>query len=242
MRKIMLTRGMSAMVDDEDFEWLNQYKWYAGASDKKFYAVRKGRKIDGILYKIPIYMHRQILKLTRDDELMADHVNGNGLDNRRLNLRKCSYRENNINKILCFDGQSSTFRGVSHIIEHHCWKAEIDNHFIGHYLTEGEAAYYYNEQAKIRHGEFAVLNDLSGLSINLTPRRNRKTPYKGIRFNKRDKMWYARIMQNRKEIYIGCYKDAVSAAIAYNEKAIELHGDKARLNTIRSNALEQYDQ
>ena len=83
MKTIALTQGKSALVDDEDFPVVSQHKWCA--HKKKgyiFYAVRRsGKKF--------VYLHNQIM-----GGLRVDHVNGDGLDNRRCNLRFASHPEN----------------------------------------------------------------------------------------------------------------------------------------------------
>ena len=82
---IELTQGKLAIVDDEDFESVNQFKWYAIRGKTTYYAQRsiqrKGKRSS-------IYMHRLILDTPFDMD--SHHINGNGLDNRRCNLRVCS--------------------------------------------------------------------------------------------------------------------------------------------------------
>lgn len=86
MKEILLTQNQVALVDDADFEWLSQWKWYAIWSPgiKGFYAVRRGRLPDG--RRSLIRMHRQILGLDMADKRQGDHVNHDTLDNRRENL------------------------------------------------------------------------------------------------------------------------------------------------------------
>lgn len=96
MRTIPLTQGKVAIVDDSDYEWLNQVKWYLKYVDEnRFYAARH-RKIKG--EKKTIYMHRAIMAGDLDaiglDSKEVDHRNRNRLDNRRENLRICSKKEN----------------------------------------------------------------------------------------------------------------------------------------------------
>lgn len=88
MKKLPLSQGKFALVDDEDFEWLNQWKWCAAKSKKFVYAVRKVKK------KM-LYLHRFITSAPKGK--VVDHLNHDTLDNRRTNLRVCSYRENNLN-------------------------------------------------------------------------------------------------------------------------------------------------
>jgi hypothetical protein len=85
---IELTKGMRTLVDDEDHEWLSQWKWQAHKSSTLWYAVRTGT----------IRMHRLILGLEKSDKRVVDHLNKDSLDNRRANLRICTIHENNIYK------------------------------------------------------------------------------------------------------------------------------------------------
>lgn len=96
MKKIPLTRGLSATVDDKDFSELNRHKWYAMWSKctKSFYAVRKSPRSDG--HKT-IIMARVILGLT-DRNIKGDHINHDTLDNRRANLRPATASQNTQNR------------------------------------------------------------------------------------------------------------------------------------------------
>jgi hypothetical protein len=101
MKQIPLTRGKIAFVDDADFEWLNQWKWYASKDRKgKFYA---RRKVHVMGKKITVQMHREILD--PGPGVMTDHRDGSGLNNQRHNLRTCNHQQNNMNR--------NTTRGAS---------------------------------------------------------------------------------------------------------------------------------
>jgi hypothetical protein len=94
MKEIQLTQGKVAIVDDEDFEYLNQWKWHAIKSINTYYAVRcswiNGKDHTRIMHRI--IMNNPINK-------SIDHINHNGLDNRKENLRICTCRENSINRL-----------------------------------------------------------------------------------------------------------------------------------------------
>lgn len=98
MRKIPLTQGQFALVDDEDYAELAQFKWYAAWAPKMwgFYAVRKVRLPGG--RQRTESMHRRIVGLKYGDRLQVDHRNHDTLDNRRANLRAVTNRENNENR------------------------------------------------------------------------------------------------------------------------------------------------
>lgn len=96
-KKIPLTQNQFAIVDDEDFEWLNQWKWCADWNShiQNFYAVRMSKSINGKCHKI--YMARKILGLKDDDKHESDHINHITLDNRHVNLRIVTHQQNNFN-------------------------------------------------------------------------------------------------------------------------------------------------
>jgi len=83
MKTIPLTQGKVALVDDEDYEELMKHKWYASHEGNGWYAKRKGPRHGG--RQTMIYMHRALM--AGDSPLEVDHINGDGLDNRRANLR-----------------------------------------------------------------------------------------------------------------------------------------------------------
>lgn len=95
MKTIPLTRGMRVIVDDVDFGWLSQHKWYAKKTgdNGSFYAARFQRiNRQGTT----IYMHRVLTSCPAGKEV--DHINQKPLDNRRANLRVCTKQENLANR------------------------------------------------------------------------------------------------------------------------------------------------
>ena len=94
MKYISLTKGARAIVDDEDFDYLNQWKWCLG---KDNYAVRSSKKSDALKKRKTIFMHLVIQPHAIEQE--TDHINGNSLDNRRSNLRAVSPSVNRMNVV-----------------------------------------------------------------------------------------------------------------------------------------------
>lgn len=145
MKLIPLTQGKFAMVDDEDFEMLSAFKWYAykKKKDHTFYAMRKSRAY-GPKQKT-IYMHRFLLGII-EIPIVADHKNGDGLDNQRKNLRLCSDSQNQMNRRKMMKG-SSAFKGVT--ANGKSWQAQIKFNgryvYLGCFKTEREAALAYND-------------------------------------------------------------------------------------------------
>jgi hypothetical protein len=108
MKKIPLTQGKFALVDDENYEDLMQFKWYAHRVGNIFYAVRAvqiGKK------QQTEWMHRRILCLKFGDKRQTDHINHNGLDDKLNNIRVCTKKENSRNRIVKQSNNSSGYKG-----------------------------------------------------------------------------------------------------------------------------------
>ncbi len=161
MKRIPLTQGKFALVDDTAFDWLNQWKWYARECGKeKWYAARK-KSIKSKQHTI--YMHRFVMNAL--PVLEIDHVNGNGLDNRIKNLRICQRQSNKWNTSKQKRKTSSKYKGVCwHKINQNWWAYIYFNNnciSLGYYDNETEAAKAYNTKAKELFGEFARLNNVN---------------------------------------------------------------------------------
>lgn len=143
------------MVDDADFDWLNQWKWCL--HNPGGYAVRY-RTVDG--KRCSIYMHRELLK--PPSGMVCDHRSGDRLDNRRENLRVCAYVENNRNRKK--SPTSKLAKGVVWVQRHRRFRAHLKVRgrkiMLGSFLTEAEAAAAYNAGAIKYFGGFARLNNL----------------------------------------------------------------------------------
>lgn len=156
MKKILLTRGKTALVDDADYEWLNQWKWHYNT---RGYAKRTQTKP----VRREIAMHRIITDAP--EGMDVDHINGNKLDNRRENLRVVTHKANCRNQRR-YSNSKKRFKGV--FIDSRCsvrkFFAQIvvdgKKHTIGYFATEEEAAAAYNKAASKFFGEYAQLNDV----------------------------------------------------------------------------------
>ena len=164
MKLIPLTQGKFAQVDDEDFEYLNQWKWLAKESDKgHFYACRNSpRKKD--VKRVMIRMHN--LLMPPPEGFKIDHKDRNGLNNQRGNLRFCTPSQNSANTRVRLNKKSSKYFGV--FKHENAWVASICVNYkhirLGRfpYTLEGEitAAKAYNDAAIKYKGEFANLNEV----------------------------------------------------------------------------------
>lgn len=155
MKQIELSQGKFALVDDEDYEELNKWKWYAAKHRNTFYAQRTDRT-NG---KKTVKMHRFILGIT-DINILTDHADGDGLNNQRNNIRKATGSQNMWNR-RPNKNSTSKYIGVSFDKDKRRkkWKAMIavNNKSIclGRFFTEEEAHEAYKQKAIELHGEFA---------------------------------------------------------------------------------------
>ncbi len=163
MKEIPLTQGKVALVDDDDYEWLIQWKWHyhRSSNDRGGYAATWGSH--NLSPRPHTMMHRLILGATSGSQI--DHVNHNGLDNRRCNLRLCTRSQNAANQRAWDRCKTSQFKGVSWHKSTRKWiaygKAYQKMHHLGLFGTEREAAQAYNEFAVKTWGEFARVNIIS---------------------------------------------------------------------------------
>jgi hypothetical protein len=153
MKEINLNKGLIARVDDEDFEYLNQWKWYALKNGKVYYAQRNVY-INGRPKMVK--MHRVIMNT--DASMEVDHIDGNGLNNQKINLRNCTHRLNTINRKA--HGKSK-YLGVVITKRGYIFAQLKENgysHYLGSFKNEEDAAIAYNKAAIIYHKEYAKLN------------------------------------------------------------------------------------
>lgn len=159
MKEIKLTRGKVAFVDDDDFEWLSQWKWFASKSRNKWYAHTNYRKHDGTWGKLS--MHSCVMNFPQ--QIFIDHANGNGLDCQKHNLRAATRSQNGANRTSSLKS-SSHYLGVSFYRRRltNPWGAFIRKdkklRYLGTFSTDVDAAKAYDTAAKELHGEFANLN------------------------------------------------------------------------------------
>ena len=141
MKKILLTKGKYALVDNEDFDWLNQWKW--SFDGRYVQRVSKGKHIR---------MHRLIMNFPIED---IDHINRNKLDNRRKNLRTVTRTLNLFNKPKQ-SNNTSGFKGVSWYKRDKRWVAFISKDYkrinLGYFTDAFKASLARKEAEKIYYG------------------------------------------------------------------------------------------
>ena len=145
---IPLTKGKFALIDDDDFEKLIQYKWHCSSLGYAEHRIPSTMKM--------LKMHRVVNGTP--DGLMTDHINGNRLDNRKSNLRNCDRSQNLANSSRRKDNKSG-YKGVLWDKRERKWIASIrvngKLHFLGRYVNIKVAAQAYSEAANKHFGEFA---------------------------------------------------------------------------------------
>jgi hypothetical protein len=154
MKTINLTQNKVILVDDEDYDFLNQWKWYFNNG----YAIRliwnhKSKKIEHI------YMHRVILNTGIGMD--TDHLNHNGLDNRKANLRVATRSQNQANRVIS-KNNTSGYKGVIWNKQKNKWQAQIKINrklkVLGFYQSSKNAALAYNIATVGYFGKFSKTN------------------------------------------------------------------------------------
>lgn len=156
MKKIPLTSGQFAIVDDADYLFLATFNWHVAKHDCSFYAVRN---VVMAGKRTLMQMHRLIMGFPKEE---VDHRDGNGLNNCRANLRLASKNWNQWNRRKTALLKTSRFKGVSWGGSNWlaCIRQDRIRVYLGSFPTEEAAAMAYNTEALKRFGEFARVNEV----------------------------------------------------------------------------------
>jgi hypothetical protein len=150
-KEIKLTQNQTTIVDDEDFEYLNQWKWWADY-DSHTKSFRPARTCNGST----LFMHRVIMQTPKG--LFVDHINHNTLDNRKENLRNVTNSQNQMNSKL-LSTNTTGYRGVCPKDGKYVAKIRIGGKqvHLGYFKTPEEAYERYKDAAKEVHGEYSSI-------------------------------------------------------------------------------------
>lgn len=224
IREIELTQGKFAVVDDDMFDYLSQWKWHIRSG----YASRNSKYVRG-QKRSPILMHRVINNTP--DGMYTDHINGDRLDNRKENLRTCTLHQNSMNVSKPKNrGLTSKYKGVMYNIEKNYWTMSVK--YEGKSLTrtfksELAAANYFNHVTSVIYGDFAKPNTVDTVLTvrecedGMIGHQNTKYFYRGVVWRSSNQKWIARVNIKGVRTHLGTYTSIVDAALAYNQYLIE---------------------
>jgi len=205
------------LIDDSDVELIREYEWHLYST--KLYNKSYARAtIDGK----KVTMHRLLLDSPDFD---IDHIDGDGLNNCRNNLRLCTNAQNQMNRKKKRNS-ISRYKGVYWDRINSKWIAEITykgiKNVLGRYVSENEAGKKYNEKAKELFGDFAKENRIDDIdreypeNIEVLTKVNKSSQYKGISWDSHRKKWIAHTRIGKKRIKIGRYETEFDALTALN--------------------------
>jgi hypothetical protein len=241
---IVQISGYNVEVDDEDVEKILLHTW----------CVNKNTLLKtGMHYfltsvqvkekKTKLYLHRFIMRCTHGDGLSVDHIDHNGLNLCKSNLRVCNHVSNGKNMTISAKNTSG-YKGVSWNKSRKIWEAYIfsdgKRYFLGCYPTAIEAAKIYNCASAYFHKEFA--NPNIGITIDEDNKnvffsrlsyileKKLKRPYIGVTYIHNTNKYRSEIMYNKNRITLGYFDTAEEAAKVYDERVIEFRGNIARTN------------
>ena len=146
-------------MDPADYKRLNKYEWRSKKSGRCFHAIRQMRIGKSAKFTV-IYMHRDVIKVP--EGMVVDHINHDGMDNRRVNLRAATHAQNAYHTKKRSGATHSKYKGIHWRKKHKKWVARImfegKRIYLGCFRNEIEAAKAYDRAARKYHGEFASLN------------------------------------------------------------------------------------
>lgn len=226
--------GKFALVNDADYPELSKYTWYYRPGTNTGYAIRAVYvpRTQGYTWE---FMHRFLTPVPPNYEV--DHINGDGLDNRRKNLRAVTRSQNNQNS-QPRTIKTSQYKGVFIHRPSGFWVAEIakdgTKKRIGYFETEREAAIAYNENARLWFGEYARLNtipDSPGSDcVPIRQKHTSKSRFVGVYWDARRSLWTAEVKYKGKKHHVGRFSSEEEAAKERDRVALAVQGKHARLN------------
>ncbi len=242
MKEVPLSNGAIALVDDCDYELVMTKKWYLLKGHNTLYA----HTFNSTDHKESVYLHRFILNPSLG--IQVDHIDGNGLNCTRINMRLCSNTQNHQNerKRKC----NNPHKGVTRDKYSRGWGVSITINgriiFLGTFYNPYAAALAYDKAARQYFGEFAQPNfpDIIATDEMIADAEYTKpgnwgrhpkrlctsSHFLGVSWQQDICRWTAKIAQKHKRCFLGTFKTEEAAAHAYDIKAYELFGESAQLN------------
>jgi len=243
MKEITLTRGYTTLIDDDDYAELSRHRWHVIVQKYNNYASRLiyiGKK------QQRIYMHRAIL--SPPSGFVCDHIDGDGLNNQRNNLRPCTMKQNN-QYSRKRKGTASQYKCVTPR-RSGAFDVRIKDKLMGSFALETDAAREYDRLALELFGDFARTNFEDARSFDYAhwavqakkreadrsrwaryvKRGEKKIQFRGVFAHGVASFYIARLTFEKKTYYLGNHIDPVEAALAYDEQARELGFPSRLLN------------
>ena len=223
-RQIPTSNGQVVIVDDEDYDWsMALAPWYATPSG---YAINtSGAAVREFGTRL---MHRMLLDAKKG--VPIDHINGNGLDNRRENLRFVTPAQNHMNRHIPKRGSTSKYKGVYWGKKHKKWVARIGidgkTFHLGNLDSEEDAALLYDAAARLLFREFSCPNfpemassqhliDLASRRLQGEKTRVCSSSFVGVHWQKEERKWISSIRIGGKKVCLGRFTSEEEAAKVY---------------------------
>jgi AP2 domain/HNH endonuclease len=248
MKEIQTIDGFTVLVDDEDYGYISEC--YDLHIDKLGYVqcrIKNKFKYKNMGLWSSLSLHKLLMNPEKTGRrITVDHIDGNKLNNQKSNLRICTHQENMWNRkpqsVYANEEVYSEYKGVTWCKSNKKWMVQLRGYevgkrgYVGTFTNEIAAANAYNYYALQIFGEFAQLNVVEYMpkeeweKYRLSSKKTSK--YRGVSYNSSTEKYIAQIWDTRRNIRIGEFDTEEEAALAYNEMAVKLRGDKAKLNKI----------
>lgn len=230
-------------VDDEDCDFLTD-TYDITLNEHGYPMCKLKKKYKKMGFYSGILLHKLLVHPEKTGRsINVDHIDGDKLNNQKNNLRVCSHKENMRNRkpheTYANKETYSVYKGVTWHKRLNCWSVSIATDkskwkHLGYFRDELSAAQCYNYHAKLFHGEYAKLNDLPVHTEDNWKEnqivKKKTSKYFGV--SKVGNKWIVQIHHNKKNHNLGSFDNEIEAALVYNQKALELRGEKAKLNIL----------